>query len=63
VYLTFGLEISASSSLELKQVLVVYLDVQQQSGNLEDSIHHSKTEDTINLCDLLSLDFKMYLDN
>jgi hypothetical protein len=44
VYLIFGLEIFSSSSLELKQVQVVYLDVQQQSGNPEGLNHHSKTE-------------------
>jgi hypothetical protein len=44
-YLISGLEIFASTTLGQKQVLVVYLDVQQQSENPEDSIHHSEKEE------------------
>jgi hypothetical protein len=39
------LEIFASSILEQKQVQVIYLDVQQQSENPEDSVHHSEKEE------------------
>jgi hypothetical protein len=44
MYLTFGLETSASSALELREVQAVYLGVQQQSGNPSDSTHHSEKE-------------------
>jgi hypothetical protein len=43
------LEIFASSILEQKQVQVIYLDVQQQSENPEDSVHHSEKEYSIGL--------------